>query len=833
MRGIRLSNLLLYGIGLLLLVAASALPSRAQTETCYTTASPTNVYFAPQPVGTTSAVQTVTFSTTCAGVTLLNFAVGGADSGDFSATGPPCTIPPCAVSVTFTPAIQGPRSATLSFTYNQGGANFTVTVNLGGADEIVFVSTQSGSQILQVHGTTGQFTVIYDAFDSDTPFSPEGMTVGPDGNLYITDPSYGNVWQLNPISGGLVLVASFGTDGDPVPQGPSFSGSPTGDLYFNTRNGGVYEIPSAATTSGGGFQAPVEIVPNASCDCSLPGGSGTAFDGNGNLLFDEIFGPGDNAELFSMPAPYTGSPSVTEDGLTGPIGIAIDKATTNMYVANTGLAQIVQSNGNVYYTFPTSAPCGDFSNADEPMFLQSDAFGSFYVVTTRDGVADCGKLWRIDPPAAAGVPPTAVLLLDLNNAPAGSPTLHTNQAVGVAVPPTQGQTQGPYDLSATGGTFTAGVPTNCGPLTVPCSSTYGVQYPAGMFTHGETVSVIFNETTEEKYSALVAASNYSLTKCAPVTGYGGDCLIPTAVVNCPSGQTCTTTKGLSYQVSTTWLTDQTNYCSLIPHLLRADAADGPVTGVPYTSVIDTINPASCTETGDPAAGTKGQSSCTSSTSSSGCLSDWPNSTGKTTQNATIAATATITSPPTPPATFLLNQPETATFACAPSSIVVSCPGVVTQPDGTIVSVATGGTLPTSEAGTYTLSVTAEVDGGLPASAMAQYTVVPCQNVGFAFNPDTVVVGKSTTVTATFQSCNSKTELATLQFTLTGPLGKSCGTETTPVLSLVAILASKPLSFNFPLKIPSGACAGTYTVTANTVVKGTVVDTSSSSLAVIQ
>ena len=407
--------------------------------------------------------------------------------------------------------------------------------------------------------------------------------------------------------------------------------------------------------------------------------------------------------------------------------------------------------------------------------------------------------------------------------------LNAGQAIGLAMGPTPGQTQ-TVPLSSSGGTATVGWPPNgqCTPTNTPgnnCSSTIGIQYPAGMFGPGDTLNVTFNETAQAQFTANTAGTPYAMNTLAPVAGYNGGGIVPT--LTCTNGgSACSDINPSStYNIFTTWQSTQTNYCTLIPHLLKGDPPGGPYNQL----LIDTI--VSCT---DGAAGTKGQSSCTKSTSSTQCLSDWPNSFGPVTGSTSgIIATTTI-SAPTSGANFLLNQPATATFACLPSSIVVGCPGVVTNPayPGTIISVTGGGPLPTSLAGTNTLSVSAEVDGGSPGTgAAAQYTVVPCQDVSLAFNPSTVAVGKSTTVMTTFQSCNSTTEVAIIQFNLTGPLGKSCGTLTTPELSLPAILGTKPLSFNFPLKIPNGACAGTYTVSSNTYVKGTLVSTTTSSLMV--
>src|ERR1019366_4780998 len=97
--------------------------------------APTTLTFAAQPVGTTSAVQTVTL--TNAGTTALainSIAVTGSNSTDFALPSKNCTTSlaassSCLINVAFTPTAAGTRTGTLTITDNASGSPQTVTLN--------------------------------------------------------------------------------------------------------------------------------------------------------------------------------------------------------------------------------------------------------------------------------------------------------------------------------------------------------------------------------------------------------------------------------------------------------------------------------------------------------------------------------------------------------------------------------------------------------------------------------------------------------------------------------------------------------------------------------
>lgn len=885
MRVIRLSNFVLYGIGLLLLVATSAGPSHGSTATGGQFNTPYLV-FGTQPVGQSGLTQTgiLTFGTGTGAVvvTITGITISGPNAGDFSAAGngaTPCNVgttinvnvdapASCTLGGTFTPSATGTRTATITVTWSvSAGLNDgPVTLNVVGGDEVAYVSTGVGGQILTVDGTSGAFEILSNGpvcTGTGPCFNPTGAVVGPDAKIYITDEVFSNVWRMNQDGTGLQQIYSGSSCPDSSPcnvEGPSFDSA--GNLYFNTfgTGQGLFVMNASA---GDAFGSPVSVEPCTDGGGGCPnGGTGTAFDGSGNLLAaDEL-----NSEIWSLAPPYNTTPTAILNNSSNqvqigqPIGIALNKGNDQVYVAQYNGGPEANANQIVsivpplsssttyttiaYYTFGINSAC---DSPDDPEYIQSDMSGTLFGTTSTDpintysgaGSSGCGKVWRIDPPESSpncigNSNPCATLLVDLNAAYTGGIAgvcfapcgLNAAQAIGVAMPPTTGPTQ-TVPLSSSGGTYAAGIPSGCAVTEVPpnpCISTITGVYPAGIYSTGDTMNITFNEVSQAQYAARVLSTPYSMTTLAAIPGWNGNGIVPSLVCLSSSGTPCddSVTPGTSYEIFTTWQTNQTNYCGMTPHLLRGDPLGGP-----YTFLVDTLVPASCQVEGEPSAGTKGKSSCTSSSSSS-CASDWLNSTGPVTGPT---ATATITSPANG-ATFLLNQPETAAFSCSPTPPVMLCPGIVTEPNGTIASATNGGPVPTSQSGTYTLSVNPNVDGGSPGTgASSTYTVLACQDVALAFNPSTVPAGTSTSVTATLQSCNSKIEVATVAISMSGPFGRSCGSKPLPTFSFPLLLGPKPDQFNFNLPIPSGSCDGTYTVTAQTSVNKTLVDTTTATLTV--
>jgi hypothetical protein len=126
------------------------------------TLSPTSLAFGSQQVGTTTVAQTTTLTNTGTGpLTITAIALAGTNPGDYAQTNT-CPISPstlaanasCTVSVTFSPAASGSRTASVTVTDNATGSPHTVSLIGTGTAAAVTLTPTGLTFASQTVGTT-------------------------------------------------------------------------------------------------------------------------------------------------------------------------------------------------------------------------------------------------------------------------------------------------------------------------------------------------------------------------------------------------------------------------------------------------------------------------------------------------------------------------------------------------------------------------------------------------------------------------------------------------------------------------------------------------------
>lgn len=480
------------------------------------------------------------------------------------------------------------------------------------AGEFIYVSTGTGGQILKIDANTGTVSVLSTPVCDNGTCDFEGMVLGPDGKIYIADPRDGDIFRLDQSGQNFETVYSRESCSQGIcpqaPQSPIFSGTAARDLYFLDPGGNstndIFKIAGAGFVGvGGSFAAPSAVITpdcaGTNAYCQL--GQGAAFDAADNMVFDDQ--PSAIGSIFSSQPPYG---TVNEISTLSGGPIALNSNTGQVFTADS-------STGNIWQVPAGDTPYANIPSPDAIAFMAFDATGHLFVVTTDPapgGGASNGKVWRI---GSAGGP--AVDIGDLHSTYAGGDNgigLNSDNAVGVALPATQGETQ-TAPLSSSAGSFTLSWPVGCPTTTIPCLYTFGITYPAGMFPDGSEASVTPNDTTEAQWALRTPPGNpFNGTQIAPVAGENGSGVIFSAQCLLDNSPCPVPNPSLSYDISTSWKSSQASYCNLGPGLLKAD----PIGSDDW---INTLT--GCTSVdSDPTYGTRGTATCTSTS----CLSDWSN-----------------------------------------------------------------------------------------------------------------------------------------------------------------------------------------------------------------
>jgi sugar lactone lactonase YvrE len=304
-----------------------------------------SVNFYSEPVGSTSAASTLTFTFT-AGGTIKAPAVltqGAANLDFLDASTGTCTTngtshsysagDTCTVNVTFKPQYAGTRYGAVELLNSSGAV--IATANIYG--------TGAGPQVAFTPSTQTARGVVF--------YEPTDVTVDGVGNVYVAD--YGNsaVKEMPAGCASSSCVTTLG-GGFNEPIGVAVDGA--GNVYVaDFLHSAVKEMPAGCassncvTTLGGGFDNPW----------------GIAVDGAGNVYVADY----GHSAVKEMPAGCASSNCVTTlgGGFFIPTGVAVDGAG-NVYVADAGGNYVVEINRSTSpdLSYATATPAGMEDSVD-------------------------------------------------------------------------------------------------------------------------------------------------------------------------------------------------------------------------------------------------------------------------------------------------------------------------------------------------------------------------------------------------------------------------------------------------------------------------------------
>jgi len=304
-----------------------------------------SVNFYSEPVGSTSAASTLTFTFT-AGGTIKAPAVltqGAANLDFLDASTGTCTTngtshsysagDTCTVNVTFKPQYAGTRYGAVELLNSSGAV--IATANIYG--------TGAGPQVAFTPSTQTARGVVF--------YEPTDVTVDGAGNVYVADSANSTVVEMPAGCASSSCVTTLG-GGFRYTQGVAVDGA--GKVYVaDYGNSAVKEMPAGCassncvTTLGGGFDNPW----------------GIAVDGAGNVYVADY----GHSAVKEMPAGCASSNCVTTlgGGFFIPTGVAVDGAG-NVYVADAGGNYVVEINRSTSpdLSYATATPAGMEDSVD-------------------------------------------------------------------------------------------------------------------------------------------------------------------------------------------------------------------------------------------------------------------------------------------------------------------------------------------------------------------------------------------------------------------------------------------------------------------------------------
>ncbi len=271
----------------------------------------TSLTFSSQNSGTTSTAQTFTLNNTGnAALTISSFAFAGADPGDFSETntcgGSVAASASCTISVTFTPAAGGNRTATLNITDNSN--------NVAGSQQTVSLTGTGSAPLAGVTATS----LTFNSQNLGTTSAAQTFTLNNTGNAALTissialagaDPA--DFAATNTCGGSVAASASCTIS---VTFTPAAAGSRAATLNITDNSNNVAGSQQSVSLVGTGTSATVSLSASALSFGSQTVGTTSAAQGvnltnggSGALTISNIQVTGTDPGDFGMPSNTCGS----------------------------------------------------------------------------------------------------------------------------------------------------------------------------------------------------------------------------------------------------------------------------------------------------------------------------------------------------------------------------------------------------------------------------------------------------------------------------------------------------------------------------------------------
>src|SRR4030095_3187635 len=246
--------------------------------------------------------------------------------------------------------------------------------------------------------------------------NPRGLTVGPDGNLYIADSS-GAIYRFDPTQGVGTVIATVAGNAEGLAFAANF------DLYVSTSGstGKVYRLhfQPVIPMPGSDSTNPTLGNPTVTEAFSFGSGAGIAFAENGNLLVAKNASSGGIA--FAVPANnYSSASSLVS--LSKPIGIAVNTCGEIMVAVGKNIERRDKKTGAKL----GNDPYVSFGGGETVQYIGVTSTNVVFAVVTKNN--GDGKVYRV-----AGTPSAGTDILSCTSGTA-SELASLDDLSGLAVP---------------------------------------------------------------------------------------------------------------------------------------------------------------------------------------------------------------------------------------------------------------------------------------------------------------------------------------------------------------------------------------------------------------